>query len=62
MEKKMNAYRFNYQLIELLDSLTGMERTTKTMIIQKAVMNYLVGKIDKLEQRYQKMKKMGLWV
>ena len=52
MEKKMNAYRFDYEWIKLLDSLTGLERTTKTMIIQKAVMNYLAENIDKFEQRY----------
>ena len=52
MEKKMNAYRFDYEWIKLLDSLTGFERTTKNMVIQKAVMNYLSDNIDKLEQRY----------
>ena len=52
MEKKMNAYRFNYEWIELLDSLTSLERTTKTMIIQKAVVCYLAENIDKFEQRY----------
>ena len=49
MEKKMNAYRFDYEWIGLLDSLTGFERTTKNMVIQKAVMNNLAVKIDKLE-------------
>ena len=51
-QKKMNAYRFGDEWIELLDSLTGLERTTKTMIIQKTVMNYLAQNIDKLGQRY----------
>ena len=49
MEKKMNAYRFDYEWIKLLDSLTGLERTTKTMVTQKAVVNYLAVNIDKLE-------------
>ena len=48
----MNAYRFGDEYIELLDSLTGLERTTKTMIIQKAVVYYLAENIDKFEQRY----------
>ena len=48
----MNAYRFGDEYIELLDSLTGLERTTKTMIIQKAVVYYLAENIDNFEQRY----------
>ena len=48
----MNAYRFGDEWIELLDSLTGLERTTKTMIIQKAVVYYLEENIDKFEQSY----------
>ena len=52
MEKKMNAYRFDYEWIKLLDSLAGLERTTKTMIIQKAVVYYLAENIDKFEQSY----------
>ena len=52
MEKKMYAYWLDDEWIELLDSLTGLERTTKNMIIQKTVMNYLAENIDKFEQRY----------
>jgi len=52
MEKKMYAYWFDDEWIELLDSLTSLERTTKTMIIQKTVMNYLAENIDNFEQRY----------
>ena len=52
MEKKMYDYWLDDEWIELLDSLTGLERTTKTMIIQKTVMNYLAQNIDKLGQRY----------
>ena len=48
----MNAYRFGDEWIELLDSLTGLERTIKTMIIQKAVVYYLAENIDKFEQSY----------
>jgi len=52
MEKKMYAYWFDDEWIELLDSLTGLESTTKTKIIQKEIINYLAENIDKLEQSY----------
>ncbi len=62
MAKKMCSYRFDEEFIRLLEALTGLERINKTEVIQKAVMNYLAENIDRLENRYKKMNKMGLWV
>ena len=60
MAKKMCSYRFDDEFIRLLEALTGLERISKTMVIQKAVMNYMAENIDKLEQRHRKMKRLGL--
>ena len=61
MAKKLCSFRFDDDFIRLLEALTGLEKTNKTLVIQKSVMNYLAENIDKLEKRYKKMKKMGLW-
>ena len=61
MAKKLCSFRFDDDFIRLLEALTGLERTNKTLVIQKSVMNYLAENIDRLERRYNKMKRMGLW-
>jgi hypothetical protein len=60
MGKKLCSFRFDEEFIRLLEALTGLERTNKTQVIQKSVMNYLAENIDRLEQRHKKMKRIGL--
>jgi hypothetical protein len=62
MAKKMCSYRFDDEFIRLLEALTGLERTSKTQVIQKAVMNYMSENMDRLEKRYKQMKKLDLLV
>jgi hypothetical protein len=62
MAKKMCSYRFDDEFIRLLEALTGLERTSKTQVIQKAVMNYMSENMDRLEKRYKQMKKLNLLV
>jgi hypothetical protein len=62
MAKKMFSYRFDDEFIRLLEALTGLERTSKTQVIQKAVMNYMSENMDRLEKRYKQMKKLDLLV
>ena len=35
MAKKICSYRFDDEFIRLLEALTGLERTSKTQVIQK---------------------------
>ena len=58
----MCRYRFDDEFIRLLKALTDLERSTKTLVIQKVVMNYLAENMDRLEQIYKQMQKMDLWV
>ena len=44
MGKKLCSFRFDDEFIRLLEALTGLERTNKTQVIQKSVMNYLAEK------------------
>jgi hypothetical protein len=43
-----------------LVALTDLERTSKTQVFQKAVMNYMAENMDRLEQRDNQMKRLGL--
>ena len=60
MAKKLCSFRFDNEFIRLLEALTGLERTNKTQVIQKSVMNYLAENVDRLEERYKRMKRLGL--
>ena len=62
MAVNMCRYRFDDEFIRLLKALTDLERSTKTLVIQKVVMNYLAENMDRLEQIYKQMQKMDLWV
>ena len=60
MAKKLCSFRFDNEFIRLLEALTGLERTNKTLVIQKSVMKYMAENIDRLEDRYKRMKRIGL--
>ena len=60
MAKKLCSFRFDDEFIRLLEALTGLEQTNKTQVIQKSVMNYLAENVDRLEERYKRMKRLGL--
>jgi len=45
-----------------LVALTDLERTSKTQVIQKAVMNYMAENMDRLEKRYKQMNELDLLV
>ena len=62
MAKRMCSYRFDDEFIRLLEALTCLERTIKTQVIQKVVMNYMAENMDRSKQRYKQMKKMDLLV
>ena len=60
MAKKLCSFRFDDDFIRLLEALTGLEKTNKTLVIQKSVMNYLAENVDRLEERHRRMKRLGL--
>ena len=60
MAKKLCSFRFDDDFIRLLEALTGLERTNKTLVIKKSVMKYMADNIDRLEDRYKRMKRIGL--
>jgi len=61
MATKVTGYRFDEDFIKILETLARLERLNKTEIIKQAVVNYLTENIDRLEERYKKMNKMGFW-